>query len=342
MPVTHSSTSLAYCSQRSHTAVHEQQGAGDVGGIVGGQKQDRGGDLLGPAGALQHGALCGLGVILLDGLAGRCNAALMEWREDRARADGVHPNALRRVVGGERPCQARDRGLGSVVLQVAAACDDGTYGGDVNDGAALVAAHQRNRRLGTEGVAHQVNVEDLVPARRACLVDLLVFADAGIVDEDVEAPEFFPGTVDEAEACGLGTNVSLREGDLGAGGLELCRHALAALAVPIAECHARALGNETPDRRLADPRCPARHRCDLAVEPSHVRHLSLHCETRIHDTSYPSGGHRLVRPAWVSDLNGLRKLQASAFGTFRWADPVRLGSADDTLTAPLLAPARTR
>src|SRR5438067_13619545 len=79
---------------------------------------------------------------------------------------------------------------------------------------------------------------------------------------------------------------------LGAGGLELGRHALAALAVPIAECHACALGEKTPNRRLADPRCPARHRCDLAVEPSHVRHLSLHCETRIHDTSYPSGGHR--------------------------------------------------
>src|SRR5208337_2783200 len=137
---------------------------------------------------------------------------------------------------------------------------------------------QRNRRLGTEDVAHQVDVEDLVPARRARLVDLLVFADAGIVHQDVEAPEFFPGTVDEAEACGLGANVSLREGDLGAGGLELGRHALAALAVPIAEGHARALGDETPDRRLADPRRPARHRRNLAVEPSHVRHLSLHCE----------------------------------------------------------------
>src|SRR6202045_4010795 len=188
---------------------------------------------------------------------------------------------------------ASDRGLGGVVLQVAAACDDGTYGGDVNDGAPLVAAHQRNRRLGTEGVAHQVDVEDLVPARRTRLVDLLVFADAGIVDEDVEAPELLRGTVDEGEACGLGTNVSLREGDLGPGGLELGRHALAALAVPIAECHARALGEKTPDRRLADPRCSARHRCNLAVEPTHVRHLSLHCETRVHDTSYPSGGHLL-------------------------------------------------
>src|SRR5205823_97563 len=142
-------------------------------------------------------------------------------------------------VGSERPRQARDRGLGGVVLQIAAACDDGTYGGDVNDGAALVAAHQRNRRLGTEDVAHQVDAEDLVPARRARLVDLLVFADAGVVDKDVEAPELVRGAVDEIEACGLGTDVSVREGDLGAGGLELGRHAPAALAVPIAECHTR-------------------------------------------------------------------------------------------------------
>src|ERR1700740_601003 len=73
--------------------------------------------------------------LLGDGLAGRGDAALMERREDRARADGVHTNALRRMVGGERPRQARDRGLGGVVLQVAAACYDGTYGGDVDRGA---------------------------------------------------------------------------------------------------------------------------------------------------------------------------------------------------------------
>src|ERR1700751_2114750 len=126
---------------------------------------------------------------------------------------------------------ASDRGLGGVVLQVAAACEDGTYGGDVNDGAAVVAAHQRNRRLGAEDVAHQVDVEDLFPARGTRLVDLFVFADAGIVDEDVEAPELLRGTVDEVEACGLATNVSQREGDPGTGGLELGRHTLAGDAV---------------------------------------------------------------------------------------------------------------
>src|SRR6202040_3243184 len=94
--------------------------------------------------------------------------------------------------------------LGGVLLQVAASCYDGTHGGDVNDGAALVAAHQRNRRLGTVDVAHQVDVEDLGSAHPARLLDLLVFADAGIVHQDVEAPEFFPGTAHEAEACRLG------------------------------------------------------------------------------------------------------------------------------------------
>src|SRR5207302_5419827 len=197
------------------------------------------------------------------------------------------------------PHVARDRGLGGVVLQVAAACDDGTHGGDVNDGAALVAAHQRNRRLGTEDVAHQVDVEDLVPARRARLLDLLVFADAGIVDEDIEAPELLRGTVDEGKACGLGTNVSLREGDLGACGLEFGRHAAAAVAVAIAERHARALGDETPDRRLADSRCPTRHRGDLAVEPSHVRRLSLCCEVRIL-TSDLSRMQPLIQPVKIT------------------------------------------
>src|SRR3979411_1759046 len=118
----------------------------------------------------------------------------MERREDRARSYGVHTYAVRRVVGGKRPRQAGDRGLGGVVLQVAAAGYNGTYGGDVNDGAALVAAHQRNRRLGTEDVAHQVDVEDLVPARCARLLDLLVFADAGVVDEDVEGPQIARAT----------------------------------------------------------------------------------------------------------------------------------------------------
>jgi hypothetical protein len=43
---------------------------------------------------------------MLDALAGSCDAARMKRREDRARADGVHTDPLRRVVGGEPPASA--------------------------------------------------------------------------------------------------------------------------------------------------------------------------------------------------------------------------------------------
>jgi uncharacterized protein len=42
----------------------------------------------------------------------------------------------------------------------------------------------------------------------------------------------------------------------------------------------------------------------------------LHCETRIHDTSYPSGGHRLAGPAWVSDRN---RITARCWDGAAWA-----------------------
>ena len=154
---------MRYSSQRCHTAVHEQQGAGDMRGIVGGENQVRGDVLRGPARALQHGALRGFGVVLRDGFTGRCEAPLMERCEDQAKADGVHTNAFRRVIGGERPRQARTLGPDGVIPKVAAVSNDGANGGEVNDGAALVAAQKRNRRLGTEDVAHRVDVEDLGP-----------------------------------------------------------------------------------------------------------------------------------------------------------------------------------
>ncbi len=201
-------------------------------------------------------------------------------------------------------------------LQVAAACDDGPHGGGVNDGTAPVAAHQRNRRLGAEDVAHQVDAEDLVPARSTRLVHLLVFADAGIVDEDVEPPERLRGTVDEAEACGLGTNVSLREGDLGAGGLELGRHALAALAVPIAECHARALGAKR--RTVASP-IPDAPPVTAATLPSSLPMFAPFIALRNAHPRYVVSVPR-APPCWparVSDPNRLRKLQASGNGWSR-------------------------
>ena len=66
----------------------------------------------------------------------------------------VHPNAVRRVVGGERPRQARDGGLGGVVLQIAAAGDDGTHE------AVLTMAPPWLRRIsGTAALAQKTQVK---------------------------------------------------------------------------------------------------------------------------------------------------------------------------------------
>src|SRR5579859_3482899 len=42
MPPARAASPGGYASHRGHAAVHEQQGAGDIGGIVGGKEQDRG------------------------------------------------------------------------------------------------------------------------------------------------------------------------------------------------------------------------------------------------------------------------------------------------------------
>src|ERR1700704_5042983 len=139
-------------------------------------------------------------------------------------------------------------------------------------------------------------------------------------------PNFCAAPLTKARhAASLPTSACVKA-TLAPAGLGRGPHALAALAVAIAECHDRALGDETPDRRLADPRGPARHRCDLAVEPSHVRHLSLRAKRvstirRIH----PAGTALLARPGH-STLTGCESFRASAFGTLRRADSLRLGS----------------
>src|SRR5205823_2508923 len=54
---------------------------------------------------------------------------------------------------------------------------------------------------------------------------------------------------------------------------------------------------------------------------------TLHCFAKRASTIrriHPAGT-ALLAPAWVSDLNRLRKLQASAFGTFRWLTPSDFG-----------------
>ena len=154
-------------SQRRHAAIHEQQGAGDVGGIVGGQEQDRGGDLLGPARALPAWCPCAALALYCSTVwpAAAMRRACWNRREDRARADGVHADAL--AASGRRQAPAssprprpwwcriagcrrrRRRNAREAVLTMAPP---------------PVRRISGTARLGAEDVAHQVDAEDLVPS----------------------------------------------------------------------------------------------------------------------------------------------------------------------------------
>jgi hypothetical protein len=61
----------------------------------------------GLARALHHGALCGLGIVLLQGLAGSCEVALMVLREDRVKAAKAASLNRTRSPNKRRPAKAR-------------------------------------------------------------------------------------------------------------------------------------------------------------------------------------------------------------------------------------------
>src|SRR6266851_3850496 len=69
---------------RRRAAVDEQQRAGHVRGVVGGEKQDAGGDFIGRAVTPKQGALGGVIPVLLERPADRLNAFLVKGRVDGA------------------------------------------------------------------------------------------------------------------------------------------------------------------------------------------------------------------------------------------------------------------
>src|SRR5215831_15844453 len=110
----------ARCSAGSHrgvAAVDEQQGAGHVGGVVRGEKQNAGGDFVGRAVTPEQGALGGVVLVLLEGPADRFVALLVKRRVDGPWADRVHADAVRGVIRRHPAREPGDRRLRGVVLR---------------------------------------------------------------------------------------------------------------------------------------------------------------------------------------------------------------------------------
>jgi len=172
-------------------------------------------------------------------------------------ADGVHTNAIREWSAASA-ASSPDRGLGGVVLQVAAACDD-----ERTDATLTMAALLRRisgTGLGTEDVAHQVTLR-FVPARRARSSTFRICG-CRHCDEDIECRTSARRVTKRGMRSRYKSACVKRPWRRG---LEL---GATRWRVPSdRRMHARALGDETPDRRLADAEA-RRYRCNLAVEPS--------------------------------------------------------------------------
>src|SRR3990172_2676240 len=114
--------------------VYHERGAGNVGGLVAGQKEDRVGDLprLRPAPEEVVARALQAEVGLRDALCG--GPADVKGRDGSARAHRVHADAVRRLLDGQRARESEHGGLGRVVLAHAGPPLDAVHRRDVDDG----------------------------------------------------------------------------------------------------------------------------------------------------------------------------------------------------------------
>src|SRR6476646_2292531 len=124
-------------SDRAHAAVDQQFAAGDEAAVLRGQKQHRGGDLLGPRHAAERDVR---GMLGAHGgrLLGRIDLGVNQRRVSRTRSDRVDPDAAVLELHRPGPGIGAQCGLGG---GVGAATGEAAQGGDragQDDGCAIV------------------------------------------------------------------------------------------------------------------------------------------------------------------------------------------------------------
>src|SRR6516162_9749714 len=135
-------------------------------------------------------------------------------------------------------------------------------------------AQCRQRELGAEKDAGQIDRAKAVPIREARLFEALAEKNAGIVDEDVELAEAAGDGCDRRDPILLAGDVEMGVKGLAAGALETPYGFSSALVQHIGD------GDPCPafDHQLgglsADPTCCSGNQSDLAIEPVHLRFLS--------------------------------------------------------------------
>ena len=164
-----------------HAAVDEEDLARDEGRVLGGEEGVDSGDLLGPGDPAGRN----LGD---DLLADRLGNAREHARHDGPGRDAVHGDPELGVLEREGAGEADDARLRGRVVGLA----DVPERADrrrVDDAPPAMLSHPRQRGLGAEERALEVDREDLVPLLLGHLVAHRVAVDPGVVDEHVQPAE---------------------------------------------------------------------------------------------------------------------------------------------------------
>ena len=124
-------------------------------------------------------------------------------------------------AGGEGLSGHGEAGFRDAVVGTVDAAGEGRDGGDEDDTALLLFKHELGYGLGKEVGAFEIGGDEFVEAIGGGIEDVVTLAgsDAGVIDEEIDAPEFFDCEAEEGGAVLWGGNIALD--DFGTGfGLE--------------------------------------------------------------------------------------------------------------------------
>src|SRR5690606_12011938 len=208
-------------ADRAAAAVDGVDAPGDPVGLVAGEEEGEGGDVLDRAEAAERVVACGGGVGLRHG--GRGQAALLpgplhQRGIDPARADRVDADVVGGVGGGHLPGDGDDAALGGGVGEDAGDADEAADAGLVDDDAAAALHHVRQRVPGGQPDALEVDGDDPVPLLLGGVGGVAGAGDARVGEDDVDPVEAGEGLLGHPFGVGGGGDVG-GQGDGGAAGL---------------------------------------------------------------------------------------------------------------------------
>ena len=202
-------------------AVDVQAGAGDEAGRIGGKEHHGARDLLGLPEPADRDLRNDLGIEHFLGHGGN------HLGGDLARRDGVDGDAFGGTFERQRLGETVHAGLGGRVVRLSHLPLAAVDGRDVDDAAEVACTHAVDHLARRVEDAVEIDADDLFPLLERHTVQHGVARDAGVVDQDLDRPEFGLDLLD-ARAAGLkGRHVPFEDRNAGLG-LEFLRRLVVA------------------------------------------------------------------------------------------------------------------